>query len=49
MEVLTQEARESYEPEIVVEMESSGEDQLKENIGRLSQWVLNWLENRKNY
>ena len=42
MEVLLQEARDSYDEEIVVELQSDDADQVEQNIERLESWVEQW-------
>jgi adenylate kinase len=42
MEVLLQEARDSYDEEIVVELQSDDLDQIDENIERIQAWIENW-------
>jgi adenylate kinase len=47
MEVLLQEARDSYDEEIVVELTSNTSDDMDSNIGRIETWIANWKENNK--
>lgn len=42
MEVLLQEARDSYDEEIVVELRSDTSDEMESNIERLEGWVEQW-------
>lgn len=42
MEVLLQEARDSYDEEIVVELQSNDLDQIDENLERIQTWIENW-------
>lgn len=42
MEVLLQEARDSYDEEIVVELQSDDADQIESNVERIESWVKNW-------
>lgn len=42
MEVLLQEARESYEEEIVVELTSNTADEMDANVERVEAWVAQW-------
>ncbi|KAI0168207.1 AAA domain-containing protein [Pestalotiopsis sp. NC0098] len=44
MEVLLQEARDSYSEEIVVELRSDDSDQMESNIDRIEAWVKQWKE-----
>jgi adenylate kinase len=45
MEVLLQEAKESYDEEIVVELQSMDADQMESNVERIEQWLAQWKEN----
>jgi adenylate kinase len=42
MEVLLQEARDSYEEEIVVELTSDTTEEMESNIDRIEGWVAEW-------
>lgn len=42
MQVLLDEARESYREEIVVELQSSGDGDVEGNVERVEQWVEQW-------
>nr|POE56778.1 adenylate kinase isoenzyme 6 like hbr1 [Quercus suber] len=42
MEVLLQEAREAYEPEIVVELRSEKTEDIDSNVERIETWIGNW-------
>lgn len=42
MEVLLQEARESYDEEIVIELSSNASDEMESNVGRIEGWVEQW-------
>ncbi|KAK3325642.1 AAA domain-containing protein [Apodospora peruviana] len=44
MEVLLQEARESYDEEIVVELRSNTADEMDGNVDRIEQWLKQWKE-----
>ena len=46
MEVLLDEARESYEQEIVVELRSDEADDIESNVGRIETWVRNWKQDQ---
>lgn len=48
MEVVLQEAKESYEPEIVVVLQSDNVEQMEENVERVVQWRKMWDENNKD-
>lgn len=43
MEVIAQEARDSYEPQIVIELTSNNADEMDENVDRIGQWVAQWI------
>lgn len=43
MEVIAQEARDSYESNIVVELHSNEVEEMEENVDRIASWVQNWL------
>lgn len=42
MEVLLQEARDSYDAEIVIELTSNTSDEMDTNIDRIEAWVKQW-------
>jgi len=42
MEVVAQEARDSYEPEIVVELKSESVEDLGSNVARIVEWIHAW-------
>lgn len=42
MQVLLQEARDSYDQEIIVELTSNSSDEMESNIERLEAWVKQW-------
>ncbi len=42
MEVLLEEARESYDEEIVVELRSDETDDIEGNVDRIETWIQNW-------
>ena len=44
MEVLLQEARESYDEEIVVELRSDTTDELDSNVDRIVAWLEQWMK-----
>lgn len=46
MQVLLDEARESYAEEIVVELRSDGVEDVDGNVERVEQWVENWRRDR---
>ncbi|KAK3297547.1 AAA domain-containing protein [Chaetomium fimeti] len=45
MEVLLQEAKESYDEEIVVELQSVDADEMESNVERIEQWLDQWKKN----
>ncbi|KAI0932353.1 hypothetical protein AcW2_001007 [Taiwanofungus camphoratus] len=46
MEVVLDEARSSYAPEIVVELRSEGTEDLESNVARIVQWIEAWRRDR---
>lgn len=42
MEVLLEEARESYDAEIIVELRSDTTEEMESNVERIEAWVENW-------
>ena len=44
MDVLIQEARESYDEEIVVELQSKDTDEMESNVERIEAWLKQWKE-----
>lgn len=42
MEVLLQEARESYDAEIIVELTSNTAEEMESNVERIEAWVKQW-------
>ena len=48
MEVLLEEARESYEEGVVVELRSDDADEMEENVERIEGWIRNWHDNKKS-
>jgi len=46
MEVLLQEARDSYDEEIVVELRGDKIDDVDSNVERITMWVENWKKDR---
>ena len=45
MEVLLQEAKDSYDEEIVVELQSVTADDMESNVDRIESWLKQWKEN----
>lgn len=48
MEVLLQEAREAYDPEIVIELTSNSSDEMESNVDRIEAWVKQWISNNSS-
>lgn len=48
MDVIGQEARDSYVPEIVIELDSNLVEQMEENTERIAAWVKMWLDQHEN-
>lgn len=46
MQVLLEEARESYDEEIIVELESNEPNDIESNVDRIEIWIINWRRNR---
>ena len=46
MEMLLDEARESYDEEIVVELRSDEADDIEGNVGRIETWIKNWRQDQ---
>lgn len=46
--MLLQEARDSYDEEIVVELTSNNSDEMESNIGRIETWVKQWRKDNKS-
>lgn len=44
MEVLLQEARDSYDEEIVIELTSNNTDDMEGNVDRIEAWVKQWKQ-----
>jgi len=42
MQIVLEEARSSYPPEIVVELKSEGTEDMEANISRMVEWIINW-------
>ena len=45
MEVLLQEARDSYDEEIVVELTSNTSEEMETNVERIQTWLTEWEKN----
>ena len=48
MEVLLEEAREAYDQEIVVELQSDTAEDIDSNIERIATWIKNWKQDHAN-
>ena len=46
MEVLLDEARQSYAEEIVVELRSDEADDIEKNVGRIETWIKSWKQDQ---
>lgn len=44
MEVLLQEARDSYDEEIIVELQSNTTDEMETNVERIEAWLKQWKD-----
>ena len=42
MEVLLEEAREGFDPRIVVELRSDAAEDIESNVERIEQWIETW-------
>lgn len=45
MQTVLDEARESYEPEVIVELQSESIEDLEGNVNRIVAWIDAWLKN----
>jgi adenylate kinase len=45
MQVVLEEARDSYQEEIIVELQSDSVEQMESNTERIQEWANNWLNN----
>ncbi len=45
MQVLLEEARESYDMEIVVELRSDNSEDIESNVDRIEAWIKSWQHN----
>lgn len=48
MEVLLQEARDSYDDEIIVELTSNTSEEMESNVERIETWVSQWKRNNES-
>lgn len=48
MDVILQEAREAYAPEIIVELQSNTTEEMDSNVSRIISWVDTWKVNNPN-
>ncbi|KAF9162032.1 hypothetical protein DFQ27_006081 [Actinomortierella ambigua] len=48
MQVVLEEARDSYAEEIVVELQSNSLEEMEENVSRIKAWVEQWLKDNSN-
>lgn len=45
--MLLDEARDSYDEEIIVELKSNTTEELEENVARIQAWLRQWKEDNK--
>lgn len=45
MQVVLDEAKEAYVPEIVIELQSDALEDLESNVNRIISWMNAWMEN----
>lgn len=48
MQVVLEEARSSYAPEIVVELQSQTSEDLESNVSRIIEWIMQWTKNQED-
>ncbi len=48
MQVVLEEAKESYDPSIVHELQSDNLDDLDRNVNRIAAWLENWKQSNPN-
>ncbi|KDR85137.1 hypothetical protein GALMADRAFT_233781 [Galerina marginata CBS 339.88] len=48
MQVVLEEARSSYAPQIVIELQSETMEQLESNVARIVEWIKLWLKNQES-
>lgn len=46
MQVLLDEARESFDERLVIELRSETDEDLAANCGRIEQWIVDWRRDR---
>lgn len=46
MQVLLEEARESYDSDIVIELQSNEAVDIERNVSRIEQWISDWIKDR---
>jgi broad-specificity NMP kinase len=47
MQVVLEEARSSYAPEIIVELYSESSEDLDSNVARILEWITQWTKNQE--
>jgi adenylate kinase len=47
MQVVLEEARSSYTPEIIVELTSETSEDLESNVTRILEWINEWTKNQQ--
>ncbi|KAF4623069.1 hypothetical protein D9613_001931 [Agrocybe pediades] len=48
MQVVLDEARASYPPEIVIELQSETTEQMESNVARIVEWIKAWVSNQED-
>jgi len=48
MTIVADEARESYRPEIVVELQSNTMEDLEQNVTRIAEWISQWIKDHSS-
>lgn len=47
MQTVLEEARESYAPEMVIELSSENVEEMEQNVARVVAWIKQWQEDHK--
>ncbi|KAF3908737.1 hypothetical protein AA313_de0205921 [Arthrobotrys entomopaga] len=45
MQVILEEARDAYDEEIVIELQSNESEEIESNVERITSWVAQWKKN----
>ena len=48
MQIVLEQARESYNNDIIYELDSNSTDELNSNVDRIEIWYNNWLQNNQS-